>query len=243
LTATAAVNPAIVTASDPASKLMHAKYGYAALGGVMPSEATPSPALPFTLKAQPRLHPSKMFAPGQSYDPSVSLHALDALSAWSNAYQAKYRYKREIMTGMQDLNGYAEPAEGSRGLRQRQLSLRVMPSSTEVRQLADYQVRPPRLCIMTLLALVPQFISCPPLKRTWPFWRNLFLRLGACYPGGGFSVVSHGVIYGGMHLTSDVAASLARWLPLGLPHELEILFHDLSSSLGRPSCPCQTISM
>ena len=88
--ADAAANPAVVTAADPASKLMHAKYGYAALGGVMPSETALSPASLFALKAQPRLHPSKMFAPGQSYDPSVSSCMLACnLFSKSNACQAK----------------------------------------------------------------------------------------------------------------------------------------------------------
>ena len=75
---------------DAAGKLVHARYGYAALGGVMPAaaadvapatggidvggEGTGSVAsnLLMSFQAQPRLHPRRSFVPGQSYEPSVS---------------------------------------------------------------------------------------------------------------------------------------------------------------------------
>ena len=75
---------------DAAGKLVHARYGYAALGGVMPttpdvaavtggvdvgSEGSGSvtSSLLMSFQAQPRLHPRRSFIPGQSYEPSVSL--------------------------------------------------------------------------------------------------------------------------------------------------------------------------
>ena len=75
---------------DAAGKLVHARYGYAALGGVMPTTPDVAPAtsgvdvgsegsgsvassLLMSFQAQPRLHPRRSFIPGQSYEPSVSL--------------------------------------------------------------------------------------------------------------------------------------------------------------------------
>ena len=43
------------------------------------------------------------------------------------------------LSSLQDLNGYDEPTEDSRGMRQRQLAFRAMPSAVEVRHLADYK--------------------------------------------------------------------------------------------------------
>ena len=66
---------ASTSAAAPASELMHKEFGYAVLGGYIPSKVAPdqpSAATAFTFQAQPRLHPRRMFAPGQSYQPSVS---------------------------------------------------------------------------------------------------------------------------------------------------------------------------
>ena len=70
---------------DPITKLKHAKYGYAALGGIVPTDsstsmASASPDLGpesggllsgLTFARQPQIHPQRTFSPGQRYDPSV----------------------------------------------------------------------------------------------------------------------------------------------------------------------------
>lgn len=59
-----------------AKRLVHVRYGYAALGGVDPeaagraaSGATAADLLTGLMAPQPRLHPSRKFEPGQAYEP------------------------------------------------------------------------------------------------------------------------------------------------------------------------------
>lgn len=57
--------------ANPGSKLLHDKYGYAALGGIVPKETSGDG--PDMLASQPRVHPRRTFTPGQRYEPSVRM--------------------------------------------------------------------------------------------------------------------------------------------------------------------------
>ncbi|PNW78732.1 hypothetical protein CHLRE_09g388282v5 [Chlamydomonas reinhardtii] len=100
---------AAVTAGQ---RLLHNKYGYAALGGVVPdggemmAAAGPAAVLRSVTAAQPRLHPRRRFQPGQTYEP-------------------------------QDLNPYSSASPESR---QRGVGVAVpRPSVAEVLEKADYK--------------------------------------------------------------------------------------------------------
>lgn len=54
----------------PHAELISPKYGYAALGGFVPERAGPSSFGDLGV-AQPRVHPSRRFFPGQTYSPQV----------------------------------------------------------------------------------------------------------------------------------------------------------------------------
>ncbi|KAG1676044.1 hypothetical protein FOA52_014909 [Chlamydomonas sp. UWO 241] len=98
-----------------AARMVHAQYGYAALGGVMPKDEPKSSsssstggvgdAMAGVFQAQPRVHPLRLFAPGDTYEPA-------------------------------DLNAYASPDPGSRT---RTRPLRLMPTVADVRASADYR--------------------------------------------------------------------------------------------------------
>ncbi|KAG2453111.1 hypothetical protein HYH02_002442 [Chlamydomonas schloesseri] len=99
-------------AVTPGQRLLHHKYGYAALGGVVPeggemmAAAGPAAVLRAVTAAQPRLHPRRRFQPGQTYEP-------------------------------QDLNPYASASADSR---QRGPGVWVpRPSVAEVLEKADYK--------------------------------------------------------------------------------------------------------
>lgn len=102
-------------ANDPARRVVHPRYGYAALGGVTPGDEGRAGAagLPGSMAAvlgglagqHPRVHPSKRFLPGQTYEP-------------------------------QDLNPYAERrSTGRRAVQQ----VELRPSLQEVLEHADYK--------------------------------------------------------------------------------------------------------
>lgn len=73
-------------ANDPARRVVHPRYGYAALGGVTPGDEGRAGAagLPGSMAAvlgglagqHPRVHPSKRFLPGQTYEPQVCAQQL-----------------------------------------------------------------------------------------------------------------------------------------------------------------------
>ncbi|KAG2437388.1 hypothetical protein HXX76_006040 [Chlamydomonas incerta] len=93
-------------------RLLHNKYGYAALGGVVPdggemmAASGPAAVLRSVTAAQPRLHPRRRFQPGQTYEP-------------------------------QDLNPYSSASLDSR---QRSVGVAVpRPSVGEVLEKADYK--------------------------------------------------------------------------------------------------------
>lgn len=70
---TSAEGAAVTVKVDPLEQIRHAEYGYAALGGIMPSSSDKvDTGLGSLLQAQPRVHPKRTFLPGQSYEPSVS---------------------------------------------------------------------------------------------------------------------------------------------------------------------------
>ncbi len=85
-TATAGSQYGSSTANDPARRVVHPRYGYAALGGVTPGDEGRAGAagVPGSMAAvlgglggqHPRVHPSKRFLPGQSYDPQVRITQL-----------------------------------------------------------------------------------------------------------------------------------------------------------------------
>lgn len=95
--------------SERKKSLLHEKYGFAALGGFIPTEAmdtTPAAGSTF-YEAEPRIHPVRTFLPGQSYEPF-------------------------------DLNAYTSnqsPSEQRRFVR----PASDMPTVKEVKQLADYR--------------------------------------------------------------------------------------------------------
>ena len=85
--AAASIEGRTTASDDPIANLKHAKYGYAALGGIVPptdvsaSATSASIALDggaggllagFSVTPQPKIHPHRTFLPGQMYDPSVS---------------------------------------------------------------------------------------------------------------------------------------------------------------------------
>ncbi|GAX75908.1 hypothetical protein CEUSTIGMA_g3351.t1 [Chlamydomonas eustigma] len=94
---------------DPTEKLLSSQYGFAVLGGILPGKE----------------------------EPAVGTSLLDSLSI---APQPRVHPKRSFIPGQiydpSDLNAYAVP--NSRG-NTRQWPMRTIPSSLEVRQLADYK--------------------------------------------------------------------------------------------------------
>ena len=65
----AAEGEASVSAQDAAAQqLLHGKYGFAILGGIMPAASGDVTSI---LSAHPRIHPKKTFTPGQTYLPEV----------------------------------------------------------------------------------------------------------------------------------------------------------------------------
>jgi len=66
--------PGTTSTSQPApqkfEELIHPQYGYAVVGGVIPkSTSTSKPLIDSIFEAQPRVHPKRTFAPGQTYNP------------------------------------------------------------------------------------------------------------------------------------------------------------------------------
>ena len=71
---------------DKRRSLVHEKYGFAALGGFIPSD--PSPGAPLNLyEADPKIHPFRTFLPGQMYE-ALDLNAYEITGA--SEHQRKF---------------------------------------------------------------------------------------------------------------------------------------------------------